>query len=225
MIPYSLVRSRRKTVAIHIKKDATVEVRAPLKMPKADIERFVLAKEEWIEKHLNKREQINEAKADYILNYDDMVILGGQLYPICTKDGKRSRFDGERLIIPPGLTPAGIKQAVIKIYKQEIKRIVSEKVNKYSVIMNVSPTAIRITGAKTRWGSCSGKNSINFSWRLAMAEDCVIEYVVVHELAHIKEHNHSARFWAEVEKVLPDYKARQKRLKLLQKELALQDWD
>jgi len=98
-------------------------------------------------------------------------------------------------------------------------------VEHYAGLMSASPTAVKINGAKTRWGSCSAKKSLNFSWRLVMADDSVIDYVVVHELAHITEMNHSARFWAIVAGVLPDYKERQKQLKALQKRLNAEDWE
>ncbi|MDR2568929.1 MAG: M48 family metallopeptidase, partial [Oscillospiraceae bacterium] len=75
------------------------------------------------------------------------------------------------------------------------------------------------------WGSCSAKKSLNFSWRLIMADEDVIDYVVVHELAHLIEMNHSVRFWAVVERVLPDYRERQKWLRELQRKLNVEDWD
>jgi len=225
MIPYKLVRSRRKTVAIHITKNASVEVRAPLKMPKTDIDRFVLEKEKWIEKHLSLREQTNENKTSFTLNYGDKVMFCGKEYPIRAKDGTQAGFDGECFYMSPNFTPDYIKNIIVKIYKILAERIIKQKVIEYAKRMNVTPKSIRITSAKTRWGSCSGKNSINFSWRLIMADDDVIDYVVVHELAHIKEHNHSAKFWKVVEGVLPDYKDKQKKLKLLQKKLAVQNWD
>ena len=84
---------------------------------------------------------------------------------------------------------------------------------------------VPINSAKTRWGSCSGKNSINFSWRLIMADDYMIDYVVVHELMHIKVHNHSDRFWMHVAAVMPDYKERRLQLKEFQKRVANEDWD
>ncbi|MCL2816165.1 MAG: M48 family metallopeptidase [Oscillospiraceae bacterium] len=99
------------------------------------------------------------------------------------------------------------------------------KVGKYAGFMNVKPAAVKITSAKTRWGSCSGRDNLNFSWRLVMADENVIDYVVVHELSHIKEHNHSPHFWKIVENVLPDYKERQNKLKQFQKQLIVQDWD
>jgi len=225
MIPYKLVRSRRKTVAIYITKNAEVEVRAPLKMPKAEIEKFIAEKEKWIETHLTQRKQINNEKISFTLTYGDMILLRGKMYDIRAKDGINAGFDGECFYLPPNLNPDIIKRTVIQIYTAMAKLIIKSNVNEYSKHMNVTPAAIRITNAKTRWGSCSGKNSINFSWRLAMADDDVIDYVVVHELAHTIEHNHSVRFWAVVKSVLPDYTDRQHKFKLLQKQLAVQDWD
>ena len=74
--------------------------------------------------------------------------------------------------------------------------------------MGVSVTNLKINSAKTRWGSMSGKKSVNFSWRLILADDNIIDVVVVHELAHIKQMNHSDKFWAEIEKILPDWRER-----------------
>ena len=93
------------------------------------------------------------------------------------------------------------------------KRIIPEKVEKYSKIMGIIPEHVSINSAKTRFGSCSGKNRLNFSCRLMSYPECAIDYVVVHELAHIKHHNHSKQFWALVEKYMPDYKERKKLLK------------
>ena len=225
MIPYKLVRSRRKTVAIHITKDATVEVRAPLKMPKAEIDRFVTEKEKWIETHLTRRKKLNNEKDLFTLNYGDIIFLRGKTYYIRVRDGTNAGFDGECFYLPPNLNLDTLKRTVVQIYKKMAHPIIKNSVSQYSKRMNITPAAVHITSAKTRWGSCSGKNSINFSWRLVMAGDDVIDYVVVHELAHIKEHNHSLRFWAIVKSVLPDYKDRQKELKLLQKQLTVQDWD
>ena len=225
MIPYKLIRSRRKTVAIHITKEAAVEVRAPLKMANADIDKFVSSKEKWLETHLTQREQINKEKNSFVLNYGDMTLLRGKMYYICARHGTNAGFDGGCFYLPPDLNPATIKQTIVQIYKNMAELIIKNKVSEYSKRINVTPASVRITNAATIWGSCSGKNSINFSWRLVMADDDVIDYVVAHELAHILEHNHSPRFWAAVEKIMPDYKVRQNKLKLLQKQLAVQDWD
>lgn len=225
MMSYHLIRSKRKTIAIHIMADAIVEVRAPLKAPKDYIDRFVSSKEDWINKHLAMRKQNIQSKAAFQINYGDTVLLQGKSYPVIAKEGNKAGFDGESFYMPFGLSAEGVKGAVIQIYKIVAKSLLTNKVIEYAKQMNVNPTAVKVNSAKTRWGSCSGKNSLNFSWRLCMAEDDVIDYVVVHELAHIKEHNHSKSFWAIVADVLPDYKERQDKLKELQKHLASEDWD
>lgn len=87
------------------------------------------------------------------------------------------------------------------------------KLEHFAKIMGVVPAAMRITSATTRWGSCSSRGNVNFSWRLMLCDDDVIDYVVVHELAHLCEMNHSPQFWAIVESVLPDYKRRKLKLR------------
>ena len=93
------------------------------------------------------------------------------------------------------------------------KEILPEKVKYYVKLTGLTPTALHITSAKTRFGSCSGKNSVSLSWRLIMYDEKAIDYVVLHELCHIKHHNHSDKFYALVEKYMPDYKKRAKLLK------------
>lgn len=100
----------------------------------------------------------------------------------------------------------------ISLVKQAYE-IIPNKVKFFSGIMGVTPKSIRIGSARSYWGFCSIDNRLNFSYRLMTKEDKLIDYVVVHELAHIKEHNHSKKFWVEVEKVIPDYKERREKLK------------
>ena len=94
--------------------------------------------------------------------------------------------------------------------KEKAKTLILPLVEKWSSIMIVSPTFVGFRKNRTRWGSCSGKNRLNFNTHLATMHPDFVEYVVVHELAHIRHKNHSKDFWAEVEKYLPDYKVRQK---------------
>ena len=96
---------------------------------------------------------------------------------------------------------------------RKAQEIIPVKVEYYSAIMNLKPSAVKITGAKTRFGSCSGKNSLCFSWRLMAYPKEAIDYVVVHELAHIRHHNHGKEFYKLIEKYMPDYKERIKILK------------
>ena len=196
-----------------------------MKMPKSDIDCFVISKREWINRHLAVMEKRIHNKTEFALNYDDTVTMQGRGYPITARVGNHAGFDGECFFIPPDLHSDEIKRLLIQIYKLVAKRLLTNKVIDYSKQMGVMPIAVKVNSAKTRWGSCSGKNSINFSWRLVLADDDVIDYVVVHELAHIVEHNHSDRFWSVVASILPDYERRQDKLKAHQKRLANEDWD
>ena len=94
-------------------------------------------------------------------------------------------------------------------YRRRAAEILPQRVAHYAPQMGVTPAGVKITSARTRFGSCSGKNSLCFSWRLMLYPPDAVDYVVVHELAHIRHHNHSRDFWAFVESVMPDYRARQ----------------
>lgn len=101
----------------------------------------------------------------------------------------------------------------IKLLTTKAKRIIPQRVRYYANIMEVEYGRITIRMQKSRWGSCSVQGNLNFNCLLMRTPDEIIDYVVVHELCHLKEMNHSPRFWAEVEKVIPDYKERRKWLK------------
>jgi predicted metal-dependent hydrolase len=101
----------------------------------------------------------------------------------------------------------------IKLLTTKAKRIIPQRVRYYAQIMGLEYGRITIRMQKSRWGSCSSKGNLNFNCLLMRTPDEIIDYVVVHELCHLKEMNHSERFWAEVEKIFPDYKERRKWLK------------
>ena len=169
MIPYTLVRSSRKTISIVIKPTGEVEVRCPKKCSKRDVEAFLTSKEAWIQKHL-----------DAIGERPEVQLLS---------EAERKRLT------------------------EQAARILSEKVRFYTDKMGVTVNRITVRSQRTRWGSCSVKGNLNFNCLLMLCPEEVQDYVVVHELCHRKEMNHSAAFWAEVEKYCPDYKLHRKWLK------------
>jgi len=172
MLEYELVRSKRKTLALYVRRDGRVEVRAPLRTNKAYIDSFVLQKRDWIES---------------------------------TQSKLSARQTTKRVI---QLTASEEAQ-----YKKQAKAYLQQKCRYFSQIMGLKHGEVRINSAKTRWGSCNRKGNINFTYRLLFVPEDVIDYVVVHELAHLKEMNHSAGFWSVVEQTMPDYKARRKKLR------------
>lgn len=167
-VPYQIIKSDRKTIAIQIKPDGQVVVRCPKRMRIEEAKRFVESKADWIEKHLAKRALQDVAK----------------------------------------YTAKEIEQL-----REQARKLVTVRVKFYAPIIGVSYGQIAIRTQHTRWGSCSSKGNLNFNCLLALVPPEVLDYVVVHELCHRKELNHSARFWNEVERILPDYKTRRSWLK------------
>jgi len=223
MTDYTLIRSSRKTTAIYVR-NGGVEVRAPLKKSKDEIDRFVASKEKWITGNLAKSREQARMREAFSLNYGATVRYRGREYPIAARSGNRTGFDDTEFYMPPGLTSEQIQAACIRIYLMLARRDLTAKTLDFAGRMGIKPSAVKINGAKTRWGSCSAKKSVNFSWRLVVADDALIDYVIVHELAHLSEMNHSARFWAVVEGVLPDFRERRAQLRELHKRLATEDW-
>lgn len=224
MLSYRLIRSKRKTVAVFITKDAQVEVRAPLRASASFIERFLAEKESWIQEHLEQRKRDLLKRADFSVGQGDMLLFLGREYPVHLSLGyHKPSFNGEQFLLPQQDFSEN-KPLIIGIYKNLAKSYIDEKVQFYSGLVGVTPSAVRVGSASTRWGSCSGKNSLNFTWKLILAPEKAVDYVIVHELCHILQHNHSPRFWKEVQRVLPDYKERELLLRQLQKRLAAEDW-
>jgi predicted metal-dependent hydrolase len=222
---YIITYSKRKTIGLYVHKDGSIEIRCSKNTPKAFIERFIYEKQGWLNEKATLMKSKAEARNEFKLEFGSSILFLGKEYPILIKEGNEVGFDQKSFFIPPNFNSLYIKNYIIEVYKKLAKKVIINKVIHFSQIIGVNPIAIKINSAKTRWGSCSWKNSLNFSWLLVMAEESVIDYVVVHELSHIKQHNHSLNFWKEVEKIIPNYKFEQLKLKKLQKKLSNENWD
>ena len=181
-----IIRSNRKTLAIQINPDLSVTVRAPIYAPQSDIERILREKESWIQKHIEKiREQ----------------------------EAKRKKTQGEKGEYGESVERDYLTNEEIKKLADKALQHIPKRVSYYAKQIGVTYEKITIRNQKTRWGSCSSKGNLNFNCLLMLTPPEVIDYVVVHELCHRKEMNHSKAFWAEVEKILSDYKEQIKWLK------------
>ena len=161
-----LIRSSRKTLALEIKPDGRVIVRAPLHMSQRKIDAFVEDKAGWIEKHLSR---LKTAQA--------------------TQNGINKLTDDE-----------------LQLLAEKALQYIPQRVEYYSKLIGVNYGRITIRNQRTKWGSCSSKGNLNFNCLLMLTPPEVIDSVVVHELCHRKEMNHSNRFYAVVLKVYPEYK-------------------
>lgn len=177
-ISYEIIYSKRKSVAIQIRPDGQVIVRAPYGCPRSFINSFIHQKADWIVKHSAENKQ----------RYEKQVQL---------KKDRPTLSDAQR-----------------KRYIETARSIFTQKAAYYARLIGVTYGRISIREQKTRWGSCSAKGNLNFNWKLVLMPPEILDYVVVHELAHRLQMNHSAAFWAEVGKILPDYRERRQWLKV-----------
>jgi len=159
---YTLVRSNRKTAVLYIK-NGTLEVRVPHKMPKSEIEKFIINNEEWILPKLQKS-QTQQAKRDsFTLNYGDSLNYRGNSCKIVSTDENYIDYEAGQFYMPSNMSSEQIKKASIQIYKMLAKNYLTTRTMELAQIMSMTPSAVKINGAKKRWGSCSSKKSINFS--------------------------------------------------------------
>jgi predicted metal-dependent hydrolase len=203
-----IIRSKRKTVAIVVRPDASVIVRAPLRATRASILEFVEKNTAWIEKKQAQaretalpapREYVAGARFEYLGNEYLLEIVQGQKKSLLMEDGKFKLAMSAR---------QAARLAFERWYREQARKIISERVDYYVQLHGFQYSRLGITSARTRWGSCSASGALNFSWRLIQAPIEVVDYVVVHELVHTVIHNHSGRFWKRVEQTMPDYRER-----------------
>jgi predicted metal-dependent hydrolase len=210
----TFIRSKRRTIALIIERDGSLTVRAPLRAPTSAIETFIQQKADWITR---TREKIKNTLREPVLGkqYTDgekFLFLGSSFdLKLVGFQKPLLHFDGG-FFLSLAAQQKG-EQVFTRWYKDRALEIISERVSHYSEKYNFSPGKVKINSAKTRWGSCSPSGTLNFTWRLVMAPLDVIDYVVVHELAHLRVKNHSSKFWKAVAAIYPDYQKQRKWLR------------
>lgn len=209
-----VIYSKRKRITLAVLPGGWVQVRAPLGTSNAAIEAFVTAHRSWLEKARQKMAKVQAPVAPYAYLEGELIRYLGENLPLRLLPGARKAYlnEAREIVLPKG-TKKAIRAALEAFYRAETRRIVSGFVALHAPRLAVNPQVMRINSAKRRWGSCSARGSLNFSLRLAMVPLDCIEYVAVHELAHLRQHNHSAAFWALVKGILPDYARRREWLK------------
>lgn len=207
-----IIRSKRKTMALIIKPDGSLVVRAPLQTADGVIMKFIRNNRSWIER---KQAEARAARSLEPKQYcaGELFLYLGNPYPLEIVRGQKKPLLLEASF---QLAEAAHPEAALAFerwYRSQAKRILTERVNVFASQYDLHFKGIKITSARTRWGSCSANGSLNFSWRLILAPMEAVDYVVVHELVHTVYHNHSKRFWKKVEEILPDYRERRKWLR------------
>jgi len=201
-----IIKSNRKTCKIEIDNNAEIIIRVPIGIKKIEILELVEKNKNWINKNIIKIQ--NRSKFVRKYSEGEYFFLLGEKYPLEVEKhttNSNFKFEDNKFIISETIIPYAAKYFE-NFYKLQAKKILAERVFLLAQKMGLTINKLRITSAKTRWGSCSASGNINFSWRLVMAPPKVIDYVIVHELCHLIELNHSEKFWNLVKTIMPDYK-------------------
>jgi len=209
-LSYHLIRSkkRRKTISLHIQEDGKIVLYTPYRTPKSEIEKFIHDKQSWIvEKVSEKEKRIKEAEKTFLPG--EKFLYLGEWYPLETQvsscQGPPLRLAFGKFILNHDRMEEA-RDLFCNWYQREAREKIVERVDYYSHRFQLFPEGIKITSARFRWGSCSRDNRLSFSWRIIMASLAVIDYILIHELVHIKEKNHSKKFWNYLESVFPGYR-------------------
>ena len=158
-----------------------------------------------IQKYKEYKKKIPERKFQQNEKYP---FLGTKHTLTITEDTNKPIAQNKNIHLPLKQTQQnGIKNTLKKFYKKEARKQIKKYLNKYSHL-NLDYNQLKLKNQKTRWGSCSSKNNLNINWRIVMAPPEIIEYIVVHELIHLEEKNHTKKFWSKIANTLPDYKKR-----------------
>ncbi len=208
----NLVRAKRRTIALIVERDGSLTVRAPRRATLNDIYGFIQEKTDWILRSREKLKAIKPIPKKAYVDGERFLFLG-QEYELRLVPPQRPalKFDGG-FTLSTSAQERG-EQAFTKWYKTQALTVFTERVNHYANLHRLIPKEVKVNSAKTRWGSCTSAGTLNFTWRLVMAPLEVIDYVVLHELAHLKVKNHSPRFWKLVESLCPDFKHHRKWLR------------
>ncbi len=209
-----IIRTKRKTIALIVNEKGEVIIRAPKRATKREINALVKKHAGWIVKKRAEARKNQETFASRQFVEGEEFYFLGKNYVLQYTGSEKStlRLWGEKLQIANSAQEKA-KIVIEKWYKKEARQIFTERVNFYAEKYGFEYKKLKLSSAKRRWGSCSSIGNINLTWRLVMAPPEIIDYVVVHELCHLREQNHSKAFWVQVGAIMPDYKVRRKWLK------------
>ena len=199
-------------------KDGLVEVRAPFKIEQKEIDSFVLQKMSWINKKLSLQKSLKKLIRKKFKNEENFQFLGKDLkLKITISENKKSYIDDKFIYLVLNNNKENFKEKIKEkletLFRETAKDVFKNKTLNEAKKIKVTPKKIIVRSYKRRWGSCSYKKDISYNWKLIMAPEKIIDYVIIHELCHLIHFNHSRDYWGEVSKKLPNYRESKEWLK------------
>ena len=223
-LPIEVVRTnRKKTASIKIV-DGSVQVIVPQKLSDVRVDELIQKRTPWIRQKLRQQLETVIPKPKEYVSGESFTYLGRNYRLKLVSGGMREvRLKGGylELGISKGTKERDIRNALVEWYEVHALARLTEKTNRYAGIMGVSPNSISVRDYKARWGSCSSKGEISYNWRIIIAPHHIVDYVVVHELCHLKHPNHSPAYWKSVKREISDYEEHRQWLKEHVRELVV----
>ncbi len=211
-VDYRLRRSRRRTIGLSIDHRG-LRVGAPSRASLTAIETLIRQHGQWV---LDKLTEWRERPSTQLLQVVDGTpfFALGEPYTAAVRPTSRPRaqFIGNTLLLEVN-APAETNRLFEKALREKARRVFAERLALYAMRLGVATPPLRLSSARTRWGSCSHHGGISLNWKLVFMPLPVVDYVICHELAHLKEMNHSPRFWSVVEQICPDWRLRRLELR------------
>ena len=212
IVPDCIERSNRKTLSLSVMKDGAVCVKAPIGMRDEIIEKFVREKQDWIK---SKLAFINATRDKFseVISYNKFLIYGNTYSLVFCDEKKIKTGNNFELLVPRKIDKAKLMKSIKSWYKKAAKDILADRLKFISNKINLFAKEIKIGDSKGRWGSCNSNGVIVLNFRVLMLPPAIIDYVLVHELCHLREMNHSKQFWSLVGSILPNFEKTKKAIK------------
>ncbi|MCY4262404.1 MAG: SprT family zinc-dependent metalloprotease [Candidatus Dadabacteria bacterium] len=219
-----VIRTDRKRSASICLDGEGIKVRVPKELSDSYIRDLIEKKSPWIKRKLREtefvapprtREFVSGETFSYLGKNYRLKVLNGDAPSVKLREGYLEATVSGSL----GTREEQVRSLLIKWYQRHAREKLQEKTRRYAKILQVKPRSVSVKNYKSRWGSCSAKGDISYNWRIVIAPQRIVDYVVVHELCHLLEHNHSPDYWRHVERIIPDFRECRQWLKQNSKQL------
>tara|TARA_Y100001978_G_C23569983_1_gene373627 strand:+ start:135 stop:863 length:729 start_codon:yes stop_codon:yes gene_type:complete len=209
--------NRKRTISLQVK-DNKLIVKAPRTASRQSLDDLIQRKQSWIKKrailNVEERKLINRK----FIDNEKFYFKGNEYRLSLILGGKEEVKISEGFLIVTckddrAMGSKEVKTFIEDWYVRESTKILNTRTYEFAKKMKVEPSAITVKNYASKWGSCTASNKISYNWRIIMAPDCIVDYLIIHELCHIIEHNHSKNFWYQVGKYCEDFKKKRKWLR------------
>lgn len=205
-----LIRTDRKKTATIVVENGLTSVIVPENTTQEKLESLITKRTKWIKEKIYIQSQYSPVKTKEYVNGEAFSYLGKNYrLKIETAKTRSVKLKNGRLTVAlpeQQRNSQHIQLALIDWYRTQAEKRLREKTKRYAKLIGVTPNAVGIKSFKSRWGSCHANGDIVYNWKIIMAPNRIVDYVVAHELCHLKHHDHSPKFWKALEKVIPDYR-------------------